>query len=111
MPLLLLFPSAVSTAGEAVAAATSAAGNLLLPVITFVGGVLVSFLVAVLSPPPDSPCLGGVLLTLPVVALQGDFDSTIDDGGGFGGGSTTVSSDAVFAAALTTCCDGGVGGG
>lgn len=108
--MLLLFPSAVSNAGEAVAAATSAAGNLLLPVITFVGGVLVSFLVAVLSP-PGSPCLGGVLLTLPVVALQGDFDSTIDDGSGFGGGSTTVSSDAVFAAALTTCCDGGVGGG
>lgn len=109
MPLLLLFPSAVSTAGEAVTAATSAAGNLLLPaVITFVGGVLVSFL---LSPPPGSPCLGGVLLTLPVVALQGDFDSAIDDGGGFWGGSTTVSSDAVFAAALTTCCEGGVGGG
>lgn len=100
-----MLPS-VASADEAVAA-TSAAGSLPLPaVIAFVGGVLLlSLLVAVLSP-PGSPCFG-VLLTLPVVALQGDFDATVDaatDGGGFGGGSTTVSSAGDFIA--LTCCGG-----
>lgn len=63
MLLLLLLSSA--SIDEVVA--TSAAGNLLLPVVTFVGGVPLSILVTVLSSPVSS-CLGA-LLKLPVVAL------------------------------------------
>lgn len=93
--MLLLLLSATSASAETLA--TSAAGNLLLPVaIAFVGGVPVSPLVAVLSS-PGSSCFGALLTVPVVVALQGD--TTADEavaGGGLGAGSATVSSDAVL---------------
>lgn len=106
MLLLLLLSSA--SIDEVVA--TSAAGNLLLPaVITFVGGVPLSFLVPVLSSPVSS-CLVA-LLKLPLVGFSGDFESTTAAGSAFEGGSTALSSDVEFVACpYCAVSDGGCAG-